>query len=46
MKTRLIPSDQNGSLMADLLATAIKEDKANGLIPCYVSFYMLEHAIC
>lgn len=33
---RLLPADKNGILRGTTLKKAIKEDKAKGLIPCYV----------
>lgn len=33
---RLLPADSNGSLKGDTLQKAIDDDRANGLIPCYV----------
>lgn len=36
MPMKLLPADRNGVLKASTLLEAIKKDKANGLIPCYV----------
>ncbi|XP_074031048.1 aromatic-L-amino-acid decarboxylase isoform X2 [Leptinotarsa decemlineata] len=36
MPMRLLPADENGKLTGSILLQAIREDKAKGLIPCYV----------
>ncbi|CAH0725878.1 unnamed protein product, partial [Brenthis ino] len=36
MKMRLLKSDHNGKLRGETLKQAFEEDKAQGLIPCYV----------
>lgn len=36
MPMRLLPADRNGCLKASTLQDAIKKDKENGFIPCYV----------
>lgn len=36
MKMRLLKSDSNGKLRGETLKKAFEEDKAQGLIPCYV----------
>ncbi|XP_038219872.1 3,4-dihydroxyphenylacetaldehyde synthase 2-like [Zerene cesonia] len=46
MKMRLLKSDSNGRLRGDTLRCAFEEDKANGLVPCFVVATLGTTGIC